>query len=432
MAFISRIQCFSCVEDRLTTSIITCPSCNFECCDKCTRRYLLNSKNMIPDCMSCHKQWGFEFLANNTPNTFHNQTYREHRAKLLMERERSLLPATQPLVTRSLEKKKRDKEIEQFELENSELKALIYQNNNRIYELKNYFYAEDELEDKKSNVTKKAKYIAHCPKETCKGYIVDQGKCGICSQYMCSKCHQSKKSRMDENHVCKPNDVSTATLLKSDTRPCPSCAVPIFKIHGCDQMLCTSCWTAFSWDTGDVDNGYIHNPHFKEYENSHGGRQRARGDVRCGGAPTMLNIKYNIRNIIKLPYWVENAYILINHINIVVLPPLNNDVREATHSDLRLKYLMDDIDESKWLSELKKRVKKREKEREVYMMMQMFSDTLGDLFSNLQDIKTEDEAVMIMMEMYDLKHYTQKELKKVSRRYKNFVPNITDDWIMDD
>ena len=34
-------------------------------------------------------------------------------------------------------------------------------------------------------------------------------------------------------HECNPDSVASANLIKKETRNCPSCATPIYKIHGC-------------------------------------------------------------------------------------------------------------------------------------------------------------------------------------------------------
>ena len=69
-------------------------------------------------------------------------------------------------------------------------------------------------------------------------------------------------------HVCNEDDVKSAEMIKKETRNCPKCAVPIFKTEGCDQMWCTECHTAFSWRTGLVVTGVVHNPHFYAWQNS--------------------------------------------------------------------------------------------------------------------------------------------------------------------
>jgi hypothetical protein len=66
-------------------------------------------------------------------------------------------------------------------------------------------------------------------------------------------------------HRCDPATVETAKLLQKETRPCPKCKALIFKTDGCDQMWCTMCQTPFSWTTGKVEEGRVHNPHYYEW-----------------------------------------------------------------------------------------------------------------------------------------------------------------------
>jgi len=105
-----------------------------------------------------------------------------------------------------------------------------------------------------------------CAKDNCRGFLSTSYKCGLCETYTCSDCLKIKVS--EEDHTCHEEDVATATLIKSQTKPCPSCGERISKIDGCDQMWCVSCHNAFSWRTGQVDNGIVHNPHFFQYQRS--------------------------------------------------------------------------------------------------------------------------------------------------------------------
>ena len=69
----------------------------------------------------------------------------------------------------------------------------------------------------------------------------------------------------------------------------------------CDQMWCTECKVAFSWNTGKVViSGAIHNPHYYNYLQQNGGGNAPRNpqDVLCGGL-----IPYYILNIIVR--WIE-------------------------------------------------------------------------------------------------------------------------------
>ena len=83
--------------------------------------------------------------------------------------------------------------------------------------------------------------------------------------------------------VCKQADIDSVEAIKKTTKPCPTCAVPIQKSVGCNQMWCTQCQVAFDWKTGEIQNGVIHNPHF--FEAQRGGMIRAPGDNVCGGLP---------------------------------------------------------------------------------------------------------------------------------------------------
>ena len=102
--------------------------------------------------------------------------------------------------------------------------------------------------------------------------------------WTCPECHVIKGLSRDAVHTCNENDVATAKLLNSDTKPCPSCRTPIFKIMGCDQMWCTQCHTGFSWRTGMIQNSHIHNPHYFEWQRQQtdGNILRNQGDIECG------------------------------------------------------------------------------------------------------------------------------------------------------
>jgi ribosomal protein S27AE len=81
--------------------------------------------------------------------------------------------------------------------------------------------------------------------------------------WACSQCHEMKGGTRDnDTHIYKEESIATARFLHADTKHCPSCGAPVFKIEGCDQVFCTQCHTAFSWNTGRAETGTIHNPHY--------------------------------------------------------------------------------------------------------------------------------------------------------------------------
>lgn len=152
----------------------------------------------------------------------------------------------------------------------------------------------------------RTQFIRACPIESCRGFLSQQWKCGLCNVFTCSKCNvpkcnvpkcnvpnqnQNCKTQTNNNstdtqdetdeHVCNPDDVATAELLAKDTKPCPQCGTGIFKIDGCDQMWCTECRTAFNWRTGNLETGHFHNPHYFEYQRRMGSDVRNILDMPC-------------------------------------------------------------------------------------------------------------------------------------------------------
>ena len=125
-------------------------------------------------------------------------------------------------------------------------------------------------------------------------------KCELCHYYACPKCLVlTGKERHDENHVCDEELVKTAELIRKTSKPCPNCGERIIKSSGCDQMWCVKCHTAFSWRTGQIDKGIIHNPHFNQYQRevNNGVVVRNPGDVVCGG---LNNDWWRVRNQLRL------------------------------------------------------------------------------------------------------------------------------------
>jgi len=271
----------------------------------------------------------------------------------------------------------------------------------------------------------RARFIRRCGDEACKGFLSTQWKCGLCSKRTCSECHVLKV----DGHECKADDVETAKLLSADTTPCPSCATPIYKISGCDQMWCTQCNTAFSWTTRLVERGPIHNPHYFEYMRTHAGRapQRNPNDVICGRELDNGTLRAWSRGIYghypALTCFLDAAQSIL-HLRHDTLPHYRTDqVRD--NQDLRVKFLLDRYTEDQFKAQLYKRQKEADKKSEMYDILFMFVQTATEILFRITDtyrITDDDREGLsrgdeLMQEINELAAYASQCLHDVSSTF---------------
>lgn len=462
-------DCFVCMENVSSRYMVSCPKCSYSCCRTCVKRFLLGKPQLNPECMSCHTQWDFEFLANNTEEKFHNNTYRNYRAQIRLQMEKSLLPASQYLVPQAKKEKVASDRVIQLNymlkkmyrrkrrakeyitsqryllkrldnvVEIDEVRNLLFTalEKKKGYELKikEIISEKNSLKEKvlgakiQQAPKKQPRIIGHCPREDCKGFINSHHTCGICEGKVCRKCRQPVEED-GKDHECNPDDVKTVQMLAGDTKPCPSCSVPIFKQSGCSQMFCTNCFKPFDWKTGEaIIGGPMHNPHYFEWRRN-GGRldDSILGNNECGENNLISKLSKKLRN----NGYDDKVYMVVlrlrAHITDVTLRqyPLD-ELNQTDNEDLRVKFLLNDINEKKWVSELKKREKNREKCRAVNLVLTMFCDTIRTITSNIIACNSND-IPQYMAQLDELRSYTSKNLITIRNRFKNMTPLLNDNW----
>ena len=95
--------CQVCCEkiNKINHKKVKCPFCDLTSCRVCSQRYILSSFE-DPHCMGCKTRWDREFIDSFCTVKFRNKDLKLHRENVLLEREKALMPATQPEVERLL------------------------------------------------------------------------------------------------------------------------------------------------------------------------------------------------------------------------------------------------------------------------------------------------------------------------------------------
>ena len=215
-----------------TRKCISCPYCNFAACRTCCETYVLGES--VVKCMSpaCGRDWTRQHIRDAFTAAFIKGRLKQRREQLLFDNERALLPATQPLVERTIQREALTSKMSALQ---KQIHALILERNtmqNQIYALASNHAA---------NPVQRVEFIKACPDEGCRGFLSTQWKCGLCEQWACPECHEIKGFTRDAEHTCNPETVATVQLLGLDTKPCPNCRTGIYKINGCfakDTPIC--------------------------------------------------------------------------------------------------------------------------------------------------------------------------------------------------
>jgi len=271
-----------------------------------------------------------------------------------------------------------------------------------------------------------------CPDVDCRGFLNSSWNCGLCQKTTCKECHLIKQ----ENHECNADDIATAKLLKSDTKPCPKCSTGIYKIDGCDQMWCTQCHTAFSWKTGELQTN-VHNPHYFEWQRRNGQNMRNPLDIICG-----REMDHHLANSIrrkltptsgalrrKIDDLIQNTI----HIRLVDIPHYQVDPVENNQM-LRIRYLRKELQEDEFKKKVQRSNKTQEKKREICSILQLFVQTATDIFHRLDnhilihmnDVSLVTDIEKHLAEAEGIRAYTNECLQEIAMTYNQNQMIITE------
>lgn len=437
---------------------IDCNYCDFKACSQCHQRYLLDTPQDA-HCMSCRNGWTRKVLCNNFTNVFVDKRYKQHRENVLLERERGLMPETQPFVEMEIKCRKIEKDKDslmtmrtqllnqQTQMLNADLNTMGVENENWVEARIERYRRSQEFAKKigvvnadiqtaeyaigqyrNPNYTPKGRvvtFVRPCPADGCKGFLSTAWKCGLCDVHVCATCHNIKD--LDE-HACDPEAVATADLMRRDTKNCPKCGAGIFKINGCDQMYCTQCHTPFSWRTGQIVSGTIHNPHYYEYlRRTQGQVPRAAGDIVCGGLPDY----YQFVRISRVSQTQNQSKMIMDiHRNIGHVQFLTNHRYGPTNyvggnRDLRTKFMLNELTEDEFKKKIQQREKAENKKRDIREVLVTYTTVATDIFQKYMSQEPSIVRTDFYVELENLREYVQGLLIEIERTWKCSPPKFS-------
>jgi hypothetical protein len=401
--------------------------------------------------MSCRRVWNREFLIQSLSKTWVDKDLKIHRENVLFDREKSMLPATQPAVELAINRRAISKQMQEIYERKANLKKQLKDLETTLHDLQ-YAYQRGGVYEKSEA---KTHFTRKCPQENCKGFLSSSMKCGICESVTCKDCNEIVKDKNE--HECDPETVATVKLLNKDTKPCPSCGTMIHKVSGCNQMWCPDCQNAFDWRTGNIERGVIHNPHYYQYmqNNPATAQRRNHGDFECGGMPNPMVTLWSAEGYDI----IRHCYRILMHIQAVELERYRtNHVQNNEY--LRVQYMLNELTEPLFKKELQKTEKKRQKYQDIYDIFQMVHTTgamymreLSEFDQQLpkthqinlgrqhnyyyntrqgpvnKNLKLPTRVDDIVHELEQLRLYANRAMEHVSNRYsKCKTPKLLENW----
>jgi hypothetical protein len=254
-------MCNICTEDYNKLRIrITCPvdECSYECCRYCLREYLLG-KSETAHCPDCIREYPRTFAVVSLGKSWYGTAYKVSRRNAILARELLLLPEAAQHIAPFRERV--DATAAEATARQAVRDALAALRTVRL----SYGEARYRRISAMHAVPKDdAPPFRHpCPADGCQGFVSSQWKCGVCEMWSCSKCREMVGADKTMPHECDPNTLASVELIKTSSRPCPKCKVPVEHTSGCRQMYCTQCGCWWDYNTGQIDKGtFRHNPHY--------------------------------------------------------------------------------------------------------------------------------------------------------------------------
>jgi len=438
--------CSICFEsfNKSTRAPTKCPYCDIQICRTCLQTYLLNDISDTPQCINPECKHGYtrEFIDGELTKSFRLHTYKDHRERVLHDREKSRLPSTQDDASeyRLAQKvyKEESENLRNMQTELATLQRKIHDTARKctraqsvIDTLGRLRIVAQRTEESAENPVHRQAFIKPCPAEECKGFLSTAWKCGLCDQWTCPDCGELKGPNRDIEHTCDPDKVATARMLAREAKSCPKCGVQICKIEGCDQMWCTVCNTGFNWRTGKLAAGPVHNPHYFEYLRKQGVNPQTvqmpggNCDFEMDRTVTLAlgSVPYGRRNTAPTTQSAEDAYLLeVWRLMREAQDPYANN--EPNHNEafrqMRVRYMVGELSEVDWKHALQRAEKDSHFQIAKNQVKEVFVNASRDLIRQI--LEPNSNKTEICRQVTELLEYCNTSYKSVSERFNRKTP----------
>ncbi len=390
-------SCSVCLE--LPENTIKCPGCkntDNTLCKSCYKN-IIKTNITNPCCPFCKSLYTDSFIVKTINKRFLDNIT-EKRNQIVFDQQYALI--TNEKINYETIKEMHDKRVKRDELRD------------KIAEMENIRAECELLSDEIYNYSLRTKTPSpiiplNCPK--CDGIVIPESEsCAKCHIDVCMKC--GKKIPFSTVHRCKQSDINTLKVLRENTKNCPKCATMIYKIDGCDQMFCTVCHTAFSWNTLNIITTTIHNPHYFELVRKGVIKETDNNNTidygKLIGMCQRLKKKDDINYFFRLleaifrmlqPPSLEDTLIKLNNLDIAF-------------KQFRDEYILKVINKSTFEEDIKNALKWQ---RTLEMHQQYGNLVVNICQSCLEDINNEDDAMIALKKLQK----TEKQIYKLEKKF---------------
>ena len=419
----TKIECGICTSQAIQTRIVSCPSCQYVSCNTCLKTYFKEISE--PRCPSCLVIWTREFVMIHFKA--YKKEYTKMRERFLFERELALMPDTQFFAENEM--KARELETIGKDEINAEINECRKQMNELLRKRNDMFEMVSSLRNLTDyrNHSNDPKLVSKCPKFSdngCRGFIYESDwKCGLCQTKICKKCSIVVSN---DAHECKPEDIESIKQIKKDSKPCPKCATAIFKIDGCDQMWCTQCQTAFSWKTGSIVNGRVHNPHFYEWQRqiNNGVAPRVEDYNGCEGVniEALRHAFYQRKFPTAFRNQMYKLHQFIGHLDATVTRPT-----PVNNLKLRISFLLKEITEEDFVRVIQQLDKKYQKGLDVRNVTDVFIGEIETIFRDSVNLTIQITTIAIQRRIDTVIEFVNTQFNDIGLKYQNVPKKIVYD-----